>query len=266
MQKDFFRIGLTSLIFLLLTINIVSADVSFDRSDLKNGVLKVKTNENADKKVKLVIEKGNFSVTYDVLKYNEFENFALTAGNGLYKVEVYKHLEGKNYKRIVNTTVSLDVADENKVFTQSTQEIAFKVNSEPILYAKGLVKDAKTDEEKVEILYNYMIREYNYNSKKVSSVDDSYIPDIEKVFAEKNGICYDFSVLFAAMLRSNGIATKLVKGYTEYMPGRYHSWNEVYVDGKWMVIDTSMDANRYQNILDFEMEKEASKYTKSLEF
>jgi transglutaminase/protease-like cytokinesis protein 3 len=65
------------------------------------------------------------------------------------------------------------------------------------------------------------------------------------------------------MLRSTGIPAKLVKGYANYNPGVYHAWNEVYLDGQWHVIDTTLDAST--GIYD-EIFKDASDYTKVSEY
>ena len=47
--------------------------------------------------------------------------------------------------------------------------------------------------------------------------------------------------LFAAMLRSVGVPTKLIKGESSNVEG-YHAWNEVYINGKWRIVDTSYDS------------------------
>jgi transglutaminase-like putative cysteine protease len=78
-------------------------------------------------------------------------------------------------------------------------------------------------------------------------------------------MCYDFSSLFASMLRSVNIPAKLVKGYGSKVEG-YHAWNEVYLDGKWQTVDTSFDAQMAQNKQSFSMYKDSSKYDKVSEF
>ncbi|UUZ86988.1 transglutaminase-like domain-containing protein [Paenibacillus sp. P26] len=65
---------------------------------------------------------------------------------------------------------------------------------------------------------------------------------MEAAFETNQGICYDASALFAAMLRSSGVPVKLVQGYA---PGirQYHAWNEVYLEGKgWITMDVTTDA------------------------
>ena len=56
------------------------------------------------------------------------------------------------------------------------------------------------------------------------------------------------------------------KGYAAYSPDSYHAWNEVYVSGKWVVIDTTRDAALLDSLTQFNMEKNSSDYTKVYEY
>ena len=62
------------------------------------------------------------------------------------------------------------------------------------------------------------------------------------MYKDKDGICYDFSVVFAAMLRTQGIETKLIKGYSTKVDG-YHAWNQIYDSEKeeWYTVDSTYD-------------------------
>ena len=73
------------------------------------------------------------------------------------------------------------------------------------------------------------------------------------------GICYDYAVLFAAMLRSVDIPTKLSMGYKSDI-NYYHAWNQVYLNGKWVNIDTTYDAAYAQEDLSTSMIKDAKEY------
>lgn len=75
----------------------------------------------------------------------------------------------------------------------------------------------------------------------------------------KSGICYDYASLFAGILRSQGIPAKLVKGYKSDLK-EYHAWNEVLIDNKWIVIDTTYDAALKDSKTKVSMIKEKSEY------
>jgi transglutaminase-like putative cysteine protease len=101
----------------------------------------------------------------------------------------------------------------------------------------------------------------------MSTISTSYIPDINETFKSGKGICYDFSSLFAAMLRSAGIPAKLVKGYTDNAVG-YHAWNEVYdsAAGSWVTIDTTYDSQIKASGAAFTMIKDSGSYSKLYEY
>jgi transglutaminase-like putative cysteine protease len=110
-------------------------------------------------------------------------------------------------------------------------------------------------------IYAYVVKNIKYDNAKISNLTPDYLPDIEETYADKAGICYDYSSLFAAMLRSIGIPAKLVKGYAGYAPDSYHAWNEVYIDNQWSVIDTTRDATLLANGEKFDIIKKASDYS-----
>ena len=62
----------------------------------------------------------------------------------------------------------------------------------------------------------------------------AYIPNPDRTLSTGKGICYDYAALMAAMLRSQGIPTRLIMGQ---VPQGYHAWNEVYLQGTgWVII------------------------------
>ncbi len=104
--------------------------------------------------------------------------------------------------------------------------------------AASLTK-GKTASQKVKAVCKWVVAKINYDRKK--NPPAGCIAQHHADLQFQKGICYDFASLFAAMLRSQGVPTKLVKGYADKVSG-YHAWNEVYVNGKWQTIDTSYDA------------------------
>ena len=53
------------------------------------------------------------------------------------------------------------------------------------------------------------------------------LPDIDEVMRRKQGICFDYSSLMAAMLRSQRIPTRLEFGYAG---DAYHAWITTYIE------------------------------------
>ena len=90
---------------------------------------------------------------------------------------------------------------------------------------------------------------------------------MDSILKTKSGICYDFSTLYGAMLRSTGVPTKLVTGYSLNAIG-YHSWNEIYDENtnEWLIVDLTYDVQLNQLIHEREMKKNKILYKKEKEY
>lgn len=73
----------------------------------------------------------------------------------------------------------------------------------------------------------------------------------------KKGICYDYSSTLAGILRSNNIPTKVVMGFAPEID-TLHAWNEILVDGKWVVVDTTYDSAYANAGQEYTMKKDGS--------
>jgi len=217
------------------------ADVDFlDESNIDNGVVGIEYIENNGNRFKVVISKDNEKYYYDYSGLKE-EYFPLQCGDGEYEISILENLYGTTYRLIKKERISVDIAEENNVYLQSVQNVCWSNDMAPIIKAAELTEGLERTSDKVKAIYNYIVENIDYDFDKINKLDKLYIPDIEAVFETGKGICYDYASLFASMLRSQGIPAKLVKGYSDIIDG-YHAWNEVYIDGEWVIIDTTYDA------------------------
>jgi hypothetical protein len=172
-----------------------SADI-FDKIFLEKGIIGVNYESNTETKV--MIEKGNNKYFYD-LKFGD--KFPLQFGNGEYVIAILEKVEGNKFKLIKSYKISVNIENQNDVYLGSIQKINWNEDMEAIKKSKEITKDLKTDKEKVAAVYNYIVNNIKYDYLKITRIDSSYIPSIEETFKTNKGICYDFSSLFAAMLR-----------------------------------------------------------------
>lgn len=100
--------------------------------------------------------------------------------------------------------------------------------------AKNL--QGETPQETVEKTYNWVVK----NIKKASYMKQ----DRGALYAleHRQGDCTEFMYLFAALNRANGIPTRNLAGFVTkenaVLRGEdYHNWTEVYVDGRWYLVD-----------------------------
>jgi transglutaminase-like putative cysteine protease len=111
-----------------------------------------------------------------------------------------------------------------------------------IAKANEITRGLDSDKDKIESVYEYIINNVAYDHNKISTLPSNYVPDIDNIITSGKGICYDYASVFAAMLRSQGIPVKLVKGYSKNVTG-YHAWNEVFDSetGEWITLDTTYE-------------------------
>jgi len=252
-------------ITLLFSISTVFGQAStiIDQSNLAKGVVAVQ-NPVSDKQTRVMVEKDGKRYTYTLQKDHQ-TTFPLQLGNGEYRVSLLENTTGNKFKVLSRETINLQLKNEQVVFLNSVQNVNWDDSMKAIKKAKELTKTAKTDEEKIRRIYQYIVSNVQYDFDKKNTVKAGYIPVIDDVFNSNKGICYDYSSLFAAMLRSVGVPTKLVMGHTTLID-EYHAWNEVFVNGKWVIVDLTIDASLLKSKKKTEMIKNKKDYKTSFEY
>ena len=75
-----------------------------------------------------------------------------------------------------------------------------------------------------------------------------YQPDPDETMKTGKGICFDYAALAAAMLRSQGIPTKLIFGYVS-PDDLYHAWNMFYTDETgWVTAEFKVDSKNWTRL------------------
>lgn len=240
---------------------------NFDNSKISSGVIGAKFIPETEKRIKVRIQKDSVNYDYDLFGRDKFEYFPLQMGDGTYKVFIYENVSGTKYRLAKNQEVTVTLSDQMSVYLASVQNINWNNDMAIVKKAADLTKNCKTDKEKVSVIYNFVVKNIQYDYQKAKTVKSPYIPNIEDTVNTGKGICYDYSSLFAAMLRSQGIPTKLIMGYSSLVT-EYHAWNEVYLtsEKRWVTIDTTYDSAKIKAGKKPSMEKDKKKYKSSKEY
>jgi len=264
MRKIFMLLVTISLLAGLIGRTTVEAQTSawLDHSQLSKGVISISYPVKKNLKTKLMIVKGDTKYYYNLTSNKNKESFPLQMGNGDYKIYVLEHISKNSYKRVASDGVTLNLKSGNTVFLNSVQNVNWTSSSDAIEKAKQLTKNTKTAEMKVKTIYKFVYTTIKYDSELAANVPEDYLPDIDYTLKTKKDICYGYASLFAAMLRSLDVPTKLVMGESSYVK-QYHAWNEVYLNEKWVVIDTTVDAGLLKANNKFTMVKDSDKYKAS---
>lgn len=126
--------------------------------------------------------------------------------------------------------------------------------------AAAIVNETDSDYEKLKKVHDWVCNNVWYNRDGLYSGQYGANNAIE-VLDSKLAVCQGYANLSAALLRALGIPTKVVSGYAlgigvttswteELVNGNMtnHAWNEAYVDGRWIIMDTTWNSsNKLEN-------------------
>lgn len=178
-------------------------------------------------KVKLQLTgPDNITYTYN-LHGAGYEVFPFTAGDGNYTVGIYENISETKYSLALSADISVTLENPFGPYLYPNQYVNFNASSLPVLKAASLAYTADTDLEVLEQIYNYIIENFTYDYDKAATVTSGYLPVIDEVFESGTGICFDYTAVMAAMLRSQNIPTRLEVGY---MGEEYHAWISIYIE------------------------------------
>ncbi len=224
-----------------------------DTSNAKEGYFMVQY-LGSNHKVKLRVIGPNESEYFYLLSGpNIYETFPLPCGDGTYELQILENVSGDRYAIAFSTTVEVALKDKLKPFLYPSQYVDFNKDSQAVKLGKELAKDLTSDLEVIESVYHYITSKITYDDEKAATVTYGYLPDVDETLKTGTGICFDYASVMTAILRSQGIPTKLEVGYSG---DAYHAWISTYVkdvgwidkiiefDGKsWTLMDPTLAAN-----------------------
>lgn len=207
-------------------------DASIDASNASDGYVMVAYKGSAAK-VRMLIETpaGN---TYNYLMDldGSYDVYPLSEGSGTYKIGVYENLHDDQYAAAFSQSVNVTLKDEYSMFLYPNAYVNFTASSAAVKKGQELAAGANTDLEVVENVYHYIVNNITYDYDKAETVQSGYVPNVDDTLATGTGICFDYASLMGAMLRSQGIPTRLEIGYAGT---EYHAWISVYTkDEGWI--------------------------------
>ena len=164
------------------------------------------------------------SPTYEIQLYDTDDTTTLT--------EIGKYIifratnNGSRWTQIGNSKTIVNRKKLNKLKSASAT-VDFKNSN-----IQKLLKTIKTPQQ----AYDYIVQNIKYDTEIVPLIlakNYHELRSASRTLETKKGVCYDYSLLFAALCRGNGIECKVVEGlYDE----KGHAWNEI--NGN--IIDTTL--------------------------
>lgn len=96
-----------------------------------------------------------------------------------------------------------------------------------VAYAKNLTKNMVSDMEKYKAITNFVTKSFAYDYVRAITIPKKNgLPDIDRCWNKKMGICLDIASMTTGMLRAVGLDAVLCFGHTEKT---YHAWVETKI-------------------------------------
>ena len=216
-----------------------------DYSNTADGYVMVKFQGTTEKALKvLVVGPSTTTYTYSLKGDGEYEVYPLSDGNGSYTVTVYENVDGSKYATANTVNFSVALSDEFAPFLRPNQYVNYNENSSVVAKAKELAAGTEDVLGKIGGIFDFVVSTLTYDEELAQNVKSGYLPDVDAVVEKGKGICFDYAAVMAAMLRSQGIPTKLIVGYTGEI---YHAWINVYSEESgWMGSAIYFDGNEWK--------------------
>ena len=197
-----------------------------DYSNTRDGYVMVRFLERTSSSVRVLITgPSGTRYQYNLNTNGEWEVFPLSDGNGEYTIGVFEQVSGNRFAMANTVTVNVTLANEFAPFIRPNQFVNFNRNSQVVVKAAELVSGSTSVIDSVSRIYNFVVDNIEYDFALAASVSSGYVPNVDEVLRTRRGICFDYAALMTAMLRSQGVPTRLVIGYVGQV---YHAWISVY--------------------------------------
>ncbi len=256
----------------LLPVSALAVTNTFDLSNVSAGYINIYYESNSGQALKVGMRDDDTRMIqyYDYVSGTK-ESFPLPAGAQNVSALLYENISGNSYRKLDSVTFASssksapaqpipaagngssaqEVPAKNlpssvTKYLNSVTEISFRAGDSVSNKAAELTAGKKTTQEKAMAIYSYIVKNFSYDYDLYYDVIEGrvtrYTPNPNSILKAKEGICYDIASLFAAMCRSVGIPTKMIKGDSK-PAGGYHAWNSVYDDatGEWVSMDPTLD-------------------------
>ena len=223
-----------------------------DLSTAHEGYFQAALTGPSKNKMKMRVQKGDVTLTYDMDLKGNYDIFPLQLGSGHYDILLYENVSGKKYSQAGYLSVDVKLDREDAAFYYPNQYVDYNILSAAVAKAAELCEGI-TDPVKIyETLRNYMVNTFMYDYIKAVTVQPGELPDIDGSYDKKMGVCQDLSAIFACMMRTQGLPTRLIIGYADK---QYHAWTTTEINGKEYFFDPTAALNAIATIKNYSVER-----------
>lgn len=225
-------------------------NVELDLSAVGQGYVAV--GAKADSRLKFLVVKGDITYQYNIASDGTPSIFPLQSGDGVYTFQVMKQLPNGKYSYYYVSECNVKLEDEFQPFLRPSDYVNYSADSKCVKKAAELAAKEEDALGVVTAVFEYICSTTEYDNERAVYVEThkDYLPDPDEILDSGKGICFDYAALGAAMLRSQGIPTKMVWGNVssgkDYV---YHAWNLFYTEETgWVSVEYAVKADSWNRL------------------
>ena len=198
--------------------------------------------------LKVQIIKDDLTYTYNLASDGTPSIYPLQSGDGSYYYQVLENVVDTKYARLTDGYIDVVLKDEFAPFLRPSDYANYDAKSKCVAKAAELADGGGDSLKTVTAVFEYLRDNIKYDTEKAKTVKANYLPLPDETLATGKGICFDYASLAAAMLRSQGIPTKLVFGYVS-PNDLYHAWNMFYTEETgWVTVEFKANAEAWNRM------------------
>ena len=215
-------------------------NAKIDLSAVSSGYVGVSA--KADVRLKFQVikkDKDEETYTYNLANDGTPSIFPVQSGDGVYTFRVMLNTVDTNYTVMYTTDQEVKLEDEFQPFLRPSDYVNYSKESDCVKKAQELAENSEDAVAFVAAVFECICDTVTYDKEKAVQVQTKkdYLPDPDETLSTGKGICFDYAALAAAMLRSQGIPTKMVFGNVS-PDNLYHAWNMFYTEETgWVTVD-----------------------------
>lgn len=189
-------------------------------------------------------------------KYNQYKSFILSSlilkveGNDYYFAPAPVYGDNLRYHK----GNRIETKDEAMtLMTRADRETTDRIKK----LAAEITKDSKDDYDKIRAIHDWVADYVYYDRDYLNGKKSTTNLTSKSVLDSRYAVCSGYSYLTKDLITAAGIPCKVIAGYAlgidrskddwgdvdlrRLEPN--HAWNEAYVDGRWVIIDTTWDSS-----------------------
>lgn len=154
-----------------------------------------------------------------------------------------------------NNVEKFEKAKSKRTALADTYDICHSEESIKTL-SDSITKGIEKDYDKALAIHDWVCNNIFYDTDSIDGLSNNAPYIATDVLSSRRAVCLGYSNLYAALCRSAGIPCNVVTGYALGVGSGEkvwnesnmitdegnHAWNEVYLDNRWVIVDTTWDS------------------------